>query len=380
MAVGEDRDELISALDALASGASHGGAVRGTAAAPAQPVFVFPGQGSQWAGMALGLLDTSEVFRDRIAACGRALAPHVDWDLEDVLRDADGAPALETPDVVQPVLWAVMVSLAELWRSCGVRPAAVVGHSQGEIAAAVVAGALTLEDGARLVARRSALLLRLSGRGGMVSLPLPETEAAERVAPWDGRLAVAAVNGPRTTVVAGDPDALDALLEACAADGVRAKRVRVDIASHSAQVESLQGELAAELAALAPAAPAIPFYSTVTGGPLDTPPDAAYWYGNLRRTVRFEQASRRLLADGHRVFIEISPHPVLVYGLQDTIDDTPAPAPAAVLTTLTRTEGGARRFLTSLGEAHAHGVPVDWGTVLGEGAPRPGRPTPALPT
>ncbi|MEW1639516.1 type I polyketide synthase [Streptomyces sp. NPDC093801] len=377
--VGEDREELIAALDALASGASHAGAVRGTAAAPAQPVFVFPGQGSQWPGMAVGLLDTSEVFRGRIADCGRALAPHVPWDLEDVLRGADGAPALETPDVVQPVLWAVMVSLAELWRSCGVRPAAVVGHSQGEIAAAVVAGSLTLEDGARLVARRSALLLRLSGQGGMVSLPLSETEAGERIAPWDGRLAVAAVNGPRTVVVAGEREALAGLLEACAADGVRAKRVRVDLASHCPQVESLREDLAAELAALAPAAPAVPFYSTVTGEPLDTPPDAAYWYGNLRRTVRFEQTARRLLADGHRVFIEISPHPVLVYGLQDTVDDTPAETPAAVLTTLSRSEGGARRFLTSLGDAHAHGVPVDWTTVLDGGAPG-GGPAAALPT
>ncbi|MFH7598221.1 SDR family NAD(P)-dependent oxidoreductase [Streptomyces racemochromogenes] len=379
VAVGEDREELIAALDALASGASHAGAVRGTAAAPAQPVFVFPGQGSQWAGMAVGLLDTSEVFRDRITACGRALAPHTDWDLEDVLRGADGAPPLETADVVQPVLWAVMVSLAELWRSCGVRPAAVVGHSQGEIAAAVVAGALTLDDGARLVARRSALLLRLSGQGGMVSLPLPETEAAARIAPWDGRLAVAAVNGPRTVVVSGDREALAELLETCAADGVRAKRVRVDLASHCPQVASLRGELAAELASLAPAAPEVPFYSTVTGAPLDTPPDAAYWYGNLRRTVRFEQTARRLLADGHRVFIEVSPHPVLVYGLQDTIDDTPTQTPATVLTTLTRADGGARRFLTSLGEAHAHGVPVDWDTVLGDGTDRTG-PPPALPT
>ncbi|MFD8142257.1 type I polyketide synthase [Streptomyces sp. NPDC059708] len=377
--VGEDRDELIAALDALAAGASHTGAVRGTAPAPARPVFVFPGQGSQWAGMAVGLLDTSEVFRERIAACGQALAPHTDWDLEDVLRGADGAPALETPDVVQPVLWAVMVSLAELWRSCGVRPAAVVGHSQGEIAAAVVAGSLTLEDGARLVARRSALLLRLAGQGAMASLPMPEAEAAARIAPWDGRLAVAAVNGPRTVVVAGDREALAELLTACAADGVRAKRVRVDLASHCAQVEPLADDLAAELAALAPAAPGIPFYSTVTGEPLDTPPDAAYWYGNLRRTVRFDQAARRLLADGHRVFIEISPHPVLVYGLQDTIDDTPSETPATVLSTLSRSEGGARRFLTSLGEAHAHGVPVDWRAVLGDGAGRPG-PAVALPT
>ncbi|WP_452844468.1 type I polyketide synthase [Streptomyces lavendulae] len=364
--VGEDRGELVAALEALASGGSHELAVRGSAGTPAQPVFVFPGQGSQWAGMATGLLDTSPVFRDRITACGEALAPYVDWSLDDVLRGADGAPALEGPDVIQPVLWAVMVALAELWRACGVRPAAVVGHSQGEIAAAVVAGALTLEDGARLVARRSALLARLAGRGGMVSVPRSEAEVTERISAWDGRLAVAAVNGPRTVVVAGDPQALAELVDACAADGVQAKRVRVDLASHCAQVEEVREELAEELAPLVPSAPRIPFCSTVTGDLLDTPPDAAYWYRNLRRTVRFEQAVRRLRADGHRVFIEISPHPVLVYGLQDTLDDARTDGAAeAVVPTLTRSAGDARRFLASLGEAHAHGVPVDWPAVFG---------------
>ncbi|MFD8986233.1 type I polyketide synthase, partial [Streptomyces sp. NPDC059564] len=370
--VGEDRDELVAALDALASGGSHELAVRGAAASPVQPVFVFPGQGSQWAGMAVELLDTSPVFRDRIASCGEALAPHVDWSLEDVLRGADGAPALEGPDVIQPVLWAVMVALAELWRSCGVRPAAVVGHSQGEIAAAVVAGALTLADGARLVARRSALLVRLAGQGGMVSVPQSEAEVTERLARWQGRLSVAAVNGPRTVVVSGDLDALAELVDACTADGVQAKRVRVDLASHCAQVEAVRDELAAELAPIDPSAPKIPFCSTVTGEPLDTAPDAAYWYRNLRQTVCFEQATRRLLADGHRVFIEISPHPVLLYGLQDTLDDARTGGPAeAVVPTLTRSAGGARRFLGSLGEAHANGVPVDWTAVFGRPAGTP---------
>ncbi|MCX5071068.1 SDR family NAD(P)-dependent oxidoreductase [Streptomyces sp. NBC_00513] len=375
--VGEGRGELADALDALAAGGAHELAVRGSAGSPVQPVFVFPGQGSQWAGMAVELLDTSPVFRDRITACGEALAPYVDWSLDEVLRGADCAPALEGPDVIQPVLWAVMVALAELWRACGVRPAAVVGHSQGEIAAAVVAGALTLEDGARLVARRSALLVRLSGQGGMASVPRSEAEVTERLTRWQGRLGVAAVNGPRTVVVSGDVDALAEFLDACTADGVAAKPVKVDLASHCAQVEAVRDELAAELAPLAPSAPLIPFCSTVTGEPLDTAPDADYWYRNLRQTVRFEQATRRLLADGHRVFIEISPHPVLVYGLQDTLDDARTDGPAeAVVPTLTRSAGGARRFLGALGEAHAHGVPVDWTTVFGA----PAGPPAELPT
>ncbi|WP_329026636.1 type I polyketide synthase [Streptomyces sp. NBC_00690] len=376
--VGNDRDELVTALEALAAGGSHELLVRGSAAGDTQPVFVFPGQGSQWAGMSVELLDTSPAFRNSIAACEQALEPFVDWSLQDVLRQTEDAPRLEGPDVVQPVLWAVMVSLAELWRSCGVRPAAVVGHSQGEIAAAVIAGALTLSDGARLVARRSALLRRLSGRGGMASVPLSAAEVTDRLTPWGDRLSVAAVNGPRTAVVSGEPDALTAFLETCAADAIPAKRITVDLASHCAQVEAVRDDLAAELAPLAPVPPEVPFVSTVTGQPLDTAPDAAYWYLNLRRTVRFEEATRRLLADGHRVFIEMSPHPILAYGLQETAADAAVDTARAhaVVPTLRRGDGGVRRFLSSLGEAHSHGVPVDWRSVFGDGpAPRTDLPT-----
>ncbi|WP_455433022.1 type I polyketide synthase [Streptomyces triculaminicus] len=363
--VGADRDGLTAALEALASGDAHEHLVRATAAGPRRPVFVFPGQGSQWAGMAVELLDSSAVFREWITACGEALAPYVDWSLEGVLRGEAGAPGLERVDVVQPALWAVMVSLAELWRACGVRPAAVVGHSQGEIAAACVAGALSLQEAARVVARRSALVSRLAGLGGMASLPESEADAARRLARWDGRLSLAAVNGPRAVVVSGDLDALDELLAECAAQGVKAKRIQVDYPSHCAQVETVRDAFAEALGPLAPKVPAVPFCSTVTGGPLDVAPDVAYWYRNLRETVRFEEATRHLMADGHRVFVEMSPHPVLVYGLQDTLDaHGDGDVPGAVVPTLRRGDGGVPRFLASLGEAHAHGVPVDWRAVF----------------
>ncbi|GFJ80778.1 polyketide synthase [Phytohabitans houttuyneae] len=189
--VGADRDELVAALTELA--------VTGTPPGGPGPVMVFPGQGSQWAGMAVELLDTNAVFAARIAECEQALAPYLDWSLTSVLHAAEEAPPLSRVDVVQPVLWAVMVSLAEVWRSYGVTPAAVVGHSQGEIAAACVAGALSLADGAKVVALRSRRLATLAGRGGMLSLVLPEEEVAELLAPWAGRLAVAAVNGPATS-------------------------------------------------------------------------------------------------------------------------------------------------------------------------------------
>jgi acyl transferase domain-containing protein len=202
--------------------------VQGVAGRPGKTVFVFPGQGSQWAGMALGLLESSEPFRERLQECADALAPYVDWSLLDVLRGSPDAPPLERVDVVQPVLFSVMVSLAELWQRAGVRPDAVVGHSQGEIAAAYVAGGLSLPDAARLVALRSQAILALSGHGGMASIPLPANEVTTLLAQWDGQLHVAAVNGPASTVVSGSPAALDELLADCEANGVRARKIPVD--------------------------------------------------------------------------------------------------------------------------------------------------------
>ncbi|WP_432140204.1 acyltransferase domain-containing protein, partial [Streptomyces sp. bgisy154] len=182
-------------------------------------------------------------------------------------------------DVVQPVLWAVMVSLAAVWESFGVRPAAVVGHSQGEIAAAVVAGALSVVDGARVVALRSRAIVALAGRGGMVSVALPASGAQELAAGWPGRVSVAAVNGPASTVVSGDAGALDELVARAEAGGVRVRRIDVDYASHSAHVEAVEAELAEVLAPVVALEPSVPFLSTVTGQWVDSAlTDAGYWY------------------------------------------------------------------------------------------------------
>ncbi|MFI9629694.1 type I polyketide synthase [Streptomyces sp. NPDC052042] len=368
---GATEAELTGGLGALAAAGSTPRTAQGTAADARRVAFVFPGQGSQWAGMAVGLLDSSAVFHERIAACGRALAPYVDWSLEDVLRGAPGAPALDSADdVVQPALWAVMVSLAELWRSFGVEPSAVIGHSQGEIAAAAVSGALGLDDAARVVALRSRLLARLAGLGGMVSVPEPLADVTRRLDQWGERLGIAAINGPRSTVVSGDADALDELLAACTADGVRAKRVPVDYASHSSHVELIEAELTEALAGITPLTPPVPFYSTVTGEPVDSAAlDATYWYTNLRTTVRFEPAARRLIADGHQVLVECSPHPVLAIGLQETAED--ADTTVDVVPSLRRGDGGSARFLTSLGQAWTRGVPADWAAAFAGLRPRP---------
>ncbi|MFB7636776.1 SDR family NAD(P)-dependent oxidoreductase, partial [Streptomyces sp. NPDC056149] len=360
--VGADREALLERLGSLAVGEPAAGVVTGAGVgAGSGAVLVFPGQGSQWVGMAADLLDSSEAFASRWAECERALAPFVDWSLTEVARSTDPA-VLERVDVVQPLLWAVMVCLAEVWRAAGVEPAAVVGHSQGEIAAAVVAGALTVDDGARVVALRSQAITALSGAGGMLSVPLPVAEVESVLSDYDG-LGVAAVNGPRVTVVSGDASALDAVQAAWEAEGVRVRRVPVDYASHSPHVEALRERILADLAPIVPASSSVGFFSTLTGELLDAVElDAGYWYRNLRQTVRFEDAVRAAVAAGHTVFVEASAHPVLTVGVEQTLDA--ANVTGASFGTLRRDHGDLAQLLASFGQAHVQGLAVAWEKVF----------------
>jgi mycoketide-CoA synthase len=360
--VGGGREELLTALDALRDGDAARGIVHGTAREERSPVFVFPGQGSQWEGMALDLLNASPTFAGALGECEEALAPYVEWSVEDVLRGAPGAPSLSRIEVVQPVLFAVMASLARLWRASGVRPAAVVGHSLGEIVAAYAAGGLSLADAAMLAAVRSQIISRLAGKGGMASIALSVDDLGSMLEPWGGRIEVAARNGPSSTILSGDREALDELLERCAEEEVNAREVPAAIPSHSVHVEPLREEVLGALASIAPRSGNVPFHSTVTGAELDTAVlDADYWYRNLRERVRFEEATRGLLAQGLRLFVEVSPHPVFALAVGETIEDALDDADeAATVGTLRRDEGGPERFALSLGEAHANGAAVDW--------------------
>nr|WP_277608025.1 type I polyketide synthase [Streptomyces boncukensis] len=309
------------ALAALAAGEPHAGVVRGRAA-DGRTAFVFPGQGSQWAGMGGPLLAADAVFAETAAACDEAFARHTDWSVLDVLRGAEGAAPLERDDVVQIALFTMMVSLAAMWRSWGVEPDAVLGHSQGEVAAAYVAGALSLNDAARVLAVRGELLSDVAGRGGTLSADLTAAQIPGR-------------------------------------------------AVHPHRVEELAGRLREALAGIEPRAGTVPFLSGVTGRWAETTDlDGAYWSENLRQCVAFEPAVRSLAEQGYRHFIEISPHPVLTEGVRETLDTLgsldgegsalPLPVPS-----LRRGEGGLDRMLASAAEAHVSGVPVDWRTVLG---------------
>ena len=361
--IAPDRPALLRALQALTAAEPAQATAVGRANVVGKVVFVFPGQGSQWPQMAQGLLGSSPEFRASIEACDRAFAEHVDWSLLEVLQGKDTAPSLERVDVVQPALFAVMVSLAQVWRSVGVKPDAVVGHSQGEIAAAYIAGALSLGDAARVVALRSQTLMGVSGQGAMAAVELSAAATRERIAPYADRVAIAAINGPELTLVSGEPGAIERLLTELSQAQVFARAIQVDYASHGAQVEALREDLERSLQGLAPGGLSIPLYSTVTGSKVEPDElDAGYWYRNLRQTVRFADAVEQLLSDGHRFFIEVSPHPVLGLALQENA--RAANANVAIVSTLRRDQGGAERLLLSLGELYVRGLGCDWKPLL----------------
>ncbi|WP_075736990.1 type I polyketide synthase [Streptomyces acidiscabies] len=317
------------------------------------PVLVFPGQGSQWVGMGAQLLDESPVFADRIAECEQALAPHVGWSLTEVLRDGR---ELDRVDVVQPVLWAVMVSLAAVWEGYGVRPAAVIGHSQGEIAAACVAGVLSLQDAARIVAVRSDALRQLQGRGDMASIGTGPDEVRALIGDERPGVSVAVVNSASSTVISGPPAEVAAVVSEAEARGLRARLIDVGYASHNAQIDELAGQLEERLSGVRPVAVSdVAFYSTVTAGRIDTDAlTAEYWVTNLREQVRFAETLEALQADGYRLFIEASPHPVLVLPMEETIET------GTVVPTLRRDQGGTKQLTLAAAQAFTAGADINW--------------------
>ncbi|MGW5422007.1 type I polyketide synthase [Streptomyces sp. NPDC003943] len=359
-AVGTTHDELAGVLRTLADGGEspHGGTAEAAFGADREPVFVFPGQGSQWAGMARDLLRSSTAFRSAMDACDAAVRKESGWSVLELLtRDDDVFP--DTVDRVQPALWAVQVSLAAHWRAMGVEPALCLGHSMGEAAAAYVSGALSLRDSAAVICRRSALMQRLAGRGAMLSVELPAAEAARLAAAYGDGVCVAAENGPAATVLAGDTGTLERIARRLDEQGTFCRIVRVNVASHSPLMDEIADDLRAALRELRPAAPHTPMFSTtrcvpVEGGDLD----AAYWQENLRRPVRFREAVETAAKTGDRVFIEVSPHPVLVHAVRDI--EAAGGLPGTGLPTLLKEQDGTSAAVRALGRAFALGVPVDW--------------------
>ncbi len=365
--VGGDRSELLDGLGAVADGRSSPGVVRGRSVEGTDGgvVFVFPGQGSQWEGMTVELLDRSPVFAESMGECERALGAHVDWSLGGVLRGVDGQPSLDRVDVVQPVLWAVMVSLARLWIACGVRPVAVVGHSQGEIAAACVAGGLSLTDAACVIALRSRLLGELAGQGAMMSVALGAEQVKQSLTGHDG-VVIAAINGPSSVVLSGEPQPLQQLHQHYEQQGVHARMIAAAVtAGHSPLMARLREPLLEAYSSLAPASGEVAFYSAVTGGRLDTANlDGEYWYRNAREPVQFEGVVRALLGEGRRRFVEVSPHPVLSGAVEEIAEQALDDPGEALVGGSLRRGGGIQEIVRSLSQLFVHGGRVDWRAVI----------------
>jgi phthiocerol/phenolphthiocerol synthesis type-I polyketide synthase D len=340
-----DRGQAVAGLRALAAGRPAPGVVPTRQGGPASgTVFLYSGQGSQWAGMGQTLLAGEPAFAAAVAELEPVFVEQVGFSLREVLESGESVVGI---DRIQPVLVGMQLGLTELWRSYGVEPDAVIGHSMGEVTAAVVAGALSPADGLRVIATRSGLMARLSGQGAMALLEL-DAAAAEKLIAGYPDLTVAVYAAPGQTVIAGPPEQVDAVIAVVDAQGRLARRVEVDVASHHPTIDPILPELRSALADLAPNTPKIPLISTVaqTNGVAPTF-DADYWVNNLRNPVRFSQAVATAGAD-HSTFIEVTPHPLLTHAITESLEPLGTSGENQVVATLHRDNPEALTFHTHL--------------------------------
>jgi acyl transferase domain-containing protein len=319
-------------------------------------VFVLPGQGSQWPGMGRALLEQEPIFREQIQRCEAAFRPYVTWSLHDIF-----STTTEWQDIslIQPVLFAFQIALAALWQSWGVVPDAIVGHSMGEIAAACIAGILSLEECACIICQRSQLLRRISGKGAMALVGLTRERAEREIIGHEGKVSIAVSNSHHSTVLAGEPLALESIGQSLATQGIFWRYVKVDVASHSPQVDVLRAELLEALQGLQPQRAQVAFYSTVEGKKLTgVELQADYWMRNLREPVQFARTIECLFADEHTLFLELSPHPLLITALQENLEE--AGKDGLALPSLRREQNERASMLQTLGTLYEQGLNVDW--------------------
>ncbi|MER7104386.1 type I polyketide synthase [Streptomyces humidus] len=356
--VAKDAASLRYELRKLAADQPAAATATGSAppAEPADAVWVFSGHGAQWNGMGRTLLTAEPAFADVVDEIEPIFQDELGFSPREALLDGDHGGV----DRVQALLFAVQSGLAAVWRAQGLRPAAVIGHSVGEVAAAVEAGVFTLADGARLICRRSAQVGRAAGGGAMAMVPLP-FDAVRALLPDDGDVVAAIQSSPGSTVVAGTPDAVCAFSERCAHQGTPVRPVASDVAFHSPQMDPLLDGLQRALAGLAPSAPALTVYSTALDDPRsDAPRDGAYWAANLRNPVRLAAAVTAAAEDGHRLFLEVSAHPVVAHSLTETLESLGV-EDAFVASSLRRDRPERATLLGSLGALHCNGCRIDLG-------------------
>jgi polyketide synthase 5 len=328
------------------------------------PVWVFSGQGSQWATMGADLLATEPVFAQTIAEVEPLVARESGFSVTEAMTAPDVVTGI---DRVQPTLFAMQVALAATLKSYGVRPGAVIGHSLGEVAAAVVAGALSLQDGVRVICRRSSLCTQIAGIGAMASIELPASRVREELTARGAKdVVVAVVASPQSTVIGGATQTVRDLVKAWEAHEVMAREVAVDVASHTPQVDPILAELAAALSDVTPMKPEIPYYSATLFDPRERPVcDARYWVDNLRHAVRFSAAVRAALEDGYRVFGELSPHPLLTRAVEQSAASLDIPV--AAVPAMRREQPLPHGLGVLLADLHSAGAAVDFSALYPAG-------------
>jgi acyl transferase domain-containing protein/NADPH:quinone reductase-like Zn-dependent oxidoreductase/acyl carrier protein len=376
--VSHSKEVLRVSLSAFALGETPPNIVAGRVASAAkapQVVLVCSGQGPQWWAMGRELLQTEPVFRSVMEECDRRLAEiGADWRLMDEFTVEEAASRMHVTAISQPALFCLQVALARLWQSWGIRPAAVVGHSVGEVAAAHLAGVLDLREALRVIYHRGRCMELAPAEGKMLAVEVGPADVPELLDGHHNLISLAAVNTATSVTLSGDGDALDRVAQRCEERQVYCKFLRVQYAFHSAKMEPIRQELLGSLHDLRPAAAAIPFYSTVTGDRLDGAELVAeYWWRNVRQPVQFAPAIERLLETGPAVFVELSPHPVLSGYVSEAAQRRSVAA--TVIPSLRRGEPERRTMLKGLGMCHCAGVAVDWLGTL----PEAGRFVP-LPT
>ena len=329
-------------------------------------LFIFPGQGSQWIGMGIQLMEKEPVFRGALERCSRAMEPLTGWSLIETLGSPRVKERIEQIDFIQPALFAMQVALAEQWRSWGVNPDAVAGHSMGEVAAAYIAGAISLEDAVRIICNRSQLMKTVSGKGAMISVDLSLEDSRVLIAGYEEKISIAVSNSPRSTVLSGDPTAIEEVSDTLKNRNILFRQVKVDVAAHSPQMEPLRPLLEQSLAGLKSHPNTTPIYSTVTAKLEDGLNfDISYWGSNLRQPVLFSSVLKQALDEGFNTFIEISPHPVLLAAVVQAckIFKPDSNVTFATLPSARRNEDEQAVLMQSLGKLYELGCPIDWSLI-----------------
>ena len=361
--VGTSRQELLTRLEEFATGKFSASVVAGEGSSAIAPVFVFSGQGPQWWGMGRELFQTEAVFREKIQECDLFFQHFGCWSLIDELSRDETASRLQETAIAQPAIFALQVALASLWASWGVHPSAVVGHSVGEVAAAHIAGVLSLREAARVIFHRGRCMNSAPDTGRMLAATLNAQQAEELAASYPGQIAVAAINSPNSVTFSGEPGPLQQIAGTLESRGIFHRFLHVQYAFHSHQMDAVKDDLLAALGRVETSPARLKLFSTVTGKEAaGSEMTAEYWWRNVRQTVRFFPAIAELNTQGHEMFLELSAHPALTVSISETLAQHTGSGKA--LYSLRRKEPELAAMYANLAALHCAGFPVDWNGIF----------------